>query len=262
MRFGISRARAAVVVCGGATALIAAGTFAWAAIPAADGTITACYGKVGDSLRVVDSPAGCKSNETVLTWSQQGVPGPIGPQGLQGPQGPQGPQGLQGETGATGATGATGPTGPQGPEGPQGPAGTSSRGGQVGLNGGSTTHCGRVELGSTLVTIDETSILHVEGQVVASATVGGRHVALEAGLTFPGGGFIGALGSVQVPVPAGGSSLAVLSGYISSVGFGAHALPPGTYELSLDANAGGLCDASAMQFATGPARLSWFTTKP
>ncbi|MGH9225247.1 MAG: hypothetical protein ACRD2W_16025, partial [Acidimicrobiales bacterium] len=83
--------RAALVACTSATAVVAAGTFAWAAIPASDGTITACYGKAGDNLRVVDSAAGCKSSETALTWSQQGIAGPVGPQGA---------------TGATGATGA------------------------------------------------------------------------------------------------------------------------------------------------------------
>ena len=99
--------------------------------------IQACVLPSGQ-LRVLTSGS-CQSNETPLSWNQQGVQGPAGaqgpagPQGGPGPQGPQGvpgsqgatgPQGAQGTKGDTGATGATGAQGPQGDTGPQGPAGT------------------------------------------------------------------------------------------------------------------------------------------
>lgn len=114
-------------------------------IPNSNGVIHSCYKSNGD-LKVVESAAACKNNETHLTWNQTGVAGPVGPQGPTGPQGlqgatgaqgaqgltgapgapgPAGPQGLPGSTGAQGPQGLTGASGPQGPIGPQGPAGPS-----------------------------------------------------------------------------------------------------------------------------------------
>ena len=72
---------------------------ALASIPGPDGVIDACYTKSGSSLRIMDSEASCKSNETSLSWNQTGPPGPPGPQGEQGPPGPQGPEGPQGPPG-------------------------------------------------------------------------------------------------------------------------------------------------------------------
>ena len=78
------------VAAGIVTGVIVAGTIAWAAIPAADGTITACYRQRATltepkgALRVVDSPSQCTSGETALTWNQQGQPGPAGPAGISG----------------------------------------------------------------------------------------------------------------------------------------------------------------------------------
>ncbi len=93
------------------------GAIAMAAIPAADGTVNACFKNNSGDLRVVDVPGdSCKPNETAITWNQtglQGPPGPAGPPGRQGEPGPQGPQGPKGDTG------------PQGPQGPAGPAGTA-----------------------------------------------------------------------------------------------------------------------------------------
>ena len=67
---------------------------AYATIPDASGVIHACYSKSGGSLRVIDaSVTTCKSGETSLSWSVQGIPGPQGPQGPAGPQGPQGEPG-------------------------------------------------------------------------------------------------------------------------------------------------------------------------
>jgi hypothetical protein len=84
-----------------------------AAIPAADGTINACFKRNGGALRVSDTGT-CSSTEISLSWNQrgeQGVPGPEGAQGQTGPAGPAGTAGAQGETG---------PAGPAGEQGPQG----------------------------------------------------------------------------------------------------------------------------------------------
>jgi hypothetical protein len=71
-------------------------------------------------LRVLSAGGKCTTNETPLSWNQQGQPGPQGP---AGPQGSTGPQGLTGAAGLNGAPGSPGPAGPQGPQGPAGPQG-------------------------------------------------------------------------------------------------------------------------------------------
>jgi len=82
-------------------ALAVAGAVAYATIPDSGGVIHGCYAKSGGGLRVIDdSVVDCKSNETSLTWGQQGPPGPPGPRGVPG------------ETGPKGDTGDTGPAGP------------------------------------------------------------------------------------------------------------------------------------------------------
>jgi hypothetical protein len=81
-----------------AALLVAVGaTVAVAAIPSADGTITACM-KSDGTIRLIDTDAGvsCKSNERAVTWNQTGPPGPAGPAGPPGEQGPAGPQGPPG----------------------------------------------------------------------------------------------------------------------------------------------------------------------
>src|SRR3954447_7560826 len=85
--------------------LVAAGTYAVASIPGSDGVITACRDHNNDTshfgtLRVIDPslPASghsnyeysCLTNETQITWNQQGPQGPAGPVGPQGPSGAQG----------------------------------------------------------------------------------------------------------------------------------------------------------------------------
>jgi hypothetical protein len=89
------------------------GGVAYATIPAADGTITACIDSDEGRLRMIDAPTTkCATpSETTLRWNQtgpkgaqgergpQGVQGPIGPKGGDGPQGPQGPRGVQGPKG-------------------------------------------------------------------------------------------------------------------------------------------------------------------
>ena len=90
--------------------LLAAGVLATlvgivhASIPDGGGVVHSCYQNNNGSLRVVDSPASCKNNETPLAWSQTGPQGPQGAQGIQGPQGLSGPQGPQGPQGPSGAS--------------------------------------------------------------------------------------------------------------------------------------------------------------
>ena len=71
----------------------------YAAIPASDGTISACKDARG-GLKMIDTEAGqtCKSDQQLLTWNQQG------PQGPQGPVGPQGPAGVLGLVTVPGST--------------------------------------------------------------------------------------------------------------------------------------------------------------
>jgi hypothetical protein len=107
----------AAIVALATVAVLATGSVAVAAVPAADGLITSCRTLSSGSLRVIDAEAGatCKSTEKKLTWNQTGP---------QGPAGAQGPKGDPGQQGAPGPKGADGATGPQGEPGPAGPAGT------------------------------------------------------------------------------------------------------------------------------------------
>jgi hypothetical protein len=52
------------------------GGIAYASIPGADGTISACYNKTTGQLRVVDADAGqvCKTTENPLQWEQAADP--------------------------------------------------------------------------------------------------------------------------------------------------------------------------------------------
>lgn len=101
-------------------------------IPADDGRIYACYGRVNGLLRAVAHIEECRQDETGLSWNQvgpEGLAGATGPTGATGAAGPQGMAGAAGSNGAPGANGAQGPTGaqgPAGPTGPQGPAGSST----------------------------------------------------------------------------------------------------------------------------------------
>lgn len=133
-RFGLTRA---TTVIGSAIMILVVATLAWAATPDSDGTVHACYQKKTDhQLRVIDFPAQqCHSNETYLSWSQEGPPGPIGPTGPQGPAGPPGVEGPAGVQGPKGDTGPAGPAGPQGPPGPPGPPGATGPSGPPGAAG-------------------------------------------------------------------------------------------------------------------------------
>lgn len=59
----------------------------YAAIPAANGTISACKDNKG-ALKVIDAEAGqsCASKQQLLTWNQQGPAGPQGTTGISGLQ--------------------------------------------------------------------------------------------------------------------------------------------------------------------------------
>lgn len=59
---------------------------AWATIPSADGTITACYNAKSGKLRVVDGTP-CKKKEKTLAWNQAGQTGPAGADGAPGAPG-------------------------------------------------------------------------------------------------------------------------------------------------------------------------------
>lgn len=82
------------------------------------GTIQACV--KDNKLKTIGLNLACASNEQLLEWNIQGLPGPEGPQGPQGLPGAEGPEGPQGEQGPEGPQGAQGIPGPQGPEGPPG----------------------------------------------------------------------------------------------------------------------------------------------
>lgn len=152
-----------VAAVGAAALVMTMGGAAWAAIPAADGTIKGCYARTSGLLleiphskgdvRIVDSAESCRSYEIPITWGERGPkgdPGPAGPMGTVGPKGdpgamgPPGQVGAEGTPGATGAvgpagsagpTGSPGPTGPNGPQGPMGGAGPQGPQGAQGLDG-------------------------------------------------------------------------------------------------------------------------------
>jgi hypothetical protein len=92
-----------------AAAVVGVAGLAYAAIPASNGTISACRDSKG-VLKVIDAETGatCPSNQQPLQWNQQGPAGPPGPPGAQG------------------IPGLPGPTGPAGPQGPAGVSGLQS----------------------------------------------------------------------------------------------------------------------------------------
>ena len=61
-------------VAGALTAAIVGG-FAWATIPAANGSIRACYQKTDGQLRVIDSTEACRTSEIPISWNQTGPQG-------------------------------------------------------------------------------------------------------------------------------------------------------------------------------------------
>ena len=110
------KSRAPIAMAAAAVAIGLTSSATLAAIPAPDGSISACFAKNG-TLRIVDSAALCMRGETPLIWNQAGPAGPQGPQGATGATGATGPIGPMGLLGLTGAQGAQGPAGPQGAAG-------------------------------------------------------------------------------------------------------------------------------------------------
>jgi hypothetical protein len=119
-----------------------AGGIAWAAIPAADGTYTACRLNNVGTVRLIDPslPSSsllghCTSAETQITWNKGGPTGPKGPPGDKGPTGDKGPVGSNGPTGDKGPTGDAGSKGATGDKGPAGDAGSDGAPGDKGPTG-------------------------------------------------------------------------------------------------------------------------------
>jgi hypothetical protein len=93
---------------------------AFAAIPGTGNKISACYGKVGGVVRVIDADSGEKCStvlEKQLSWNVTGATGPAGPPG------PAGTTGAKGEPGAAGARGEKGDPGEPGANGAKGDPG-------------------------------------------------------------------------------------------------------------------------------------------
>ena len=184
---------AAALVASIATALVV-GSVAWAAVPAADGTITACYSKGSGALNVIDtSVAKCGNGQVQLQWNQHGQAGPEGPAGPQGAVGPQGSAGPKGDTGATGPGGAKGDTGttgskgdpgPQGNSGPPGPKGDKGDPGVAGPPGpaGSISACAKGGVQGTL----QQNVNLFTGETTLTCNTGGVYVRYDSGGTgFP-----------------------------------------------------------------------------
>ena len=80
----------ALTVIGAALVLMAAGAVAYAQIPSADGTISACYTKSTGTIRIVNTGVACKKGETSLAWNQHGNPGTNGTKCTNGTSGVSG----------------------------------------------------------------------------------------------------------------------------------------------------------------------------
>jgi Lamin Tail Domain/Collagen triple helix repeat (20 copies) len=230
--------------------------------------INACVKKGSGQVRVVRPGAGCRKNESRLSWNVQGPAGPrgatgavgaIGPAGAAGPAGPPGPTGAKGDPGARGATGPAGPKGDAGPQGPPGPGLTSLEslnglachlGGIAGTasltydasgvatltcvaGGGGTSGDIRVNelmTGSTAAASNE--FVELVNAGTAAVNVGGYKVAYRSAA----GTSDTTLATIPdgTTIPAGGFYLLAGSGYL-----GSHA-PDQTFSASLAATGGGL----------------------
>ena len=82
MRWSGRRPAVQLAVVAGVTAAVCAGVgVATGAIPGSDGKISACYGRVGGLMRVIDVEKGERCSTTLerpLSWNMKGEPGPPG----------------------------------------------------------------------------------------------------------------------------------------------------------------------------------------
>jgi hypothetical protein len=115
------RAKIGLALMVSVVATLLVGTIASAAgilNPIQNGVIYSCFNATsGKDVRLIDPAKGCKKDEQLLTWNQQG---PKGDKGDPGQQGSQGPKGDKGDKGDTGQQGSQGPKGDKGDVGPQG----------------------------------------------------------------------------------------------------------------------------------------------
>lgn len=226
-----------------AVAILATVGVATAAIPAADGTIEACYSTSNGTPRIVDAAVTCRSNERALSWNQRGQQGLQGVQGLQGERGLEGPPGKDGKDGADGA------------------AGTTVTGGQVSPDAASTAPgCKDVGLATTDIHLDKPAILHIEASALATGHSAGRVAQLVASVNSAAG-FGGELQSTGVPI-GDGPGLVTIGGFMERFGVSPQTYAAGDYVLTLDGRALGTCTLAATDFQPGPAKLAWFTAAP
>jgi hypothetical protein len=140
------RTRKMAIAIAAGIGLSVGGGAVWAAVPAANGVIGACYSTrasddvAAGQVRIIDASTGarCGRNEKSITWNQTGIQGLTGATGANGATGPTGAPGATGAAGATGAPGAPGPMGlpgPAGDPGQQGPKGDPGPAGATGLHG-------------------------------------------------------------------------------------------------------------------------------
>lgn len=131
--------RTAVIGGAAATSLVLIAAAAVAAIPSAEGTISACYDLKLGIVRVIDAPTQkCTKFEKAISWNQRGpagAPGVAGPAGADGVAGSAGADGAVGPVGPAGAAGEKGPGGVDGAQGPAGPSGATGPAGADGVPG-------------------------------------------------------------------------------------------------------------------------------
>lgn len=105
MRLWSGATRVALAVSITVAVCLGAGV-ATGAIPGSGGKLSACYGKIGGVVRLIDvektPPEKCTSLERAISWNQAGQPGAPGPAGADGPGGADGAAGPKGDKGDPG----------------------------------------------------------------------------------------------------------------------------------------------------------------